>query len=150
MTTCHHRTRQIVAMEYDKLSLPITTRIHTRLQHKITPPTPQMRGVSDSHENFEFEEIWQAYTNAPDGLMARKTGKQKALKIFKRYKLSSKHQLILQAIYNYWRNDANWRKGFQPTLARFLDEEIYLEEPQVPMIKPISTRQTYDVFTEQD
>ncbi|MDG6896507.1 hypothetical protein A6A19_00405 [Actinobacillus delphinicola] len=134
---------------------------HKNTTQDLSPLPPQggmgIFAQSNNHNPY-FEELWEAYTNAPIelGNVARTSHKKQAQGIFEKLNLQPYTKQLVQIIQNFWNADTGWQNGFQPALSKFLSEKMYLEQPQnldkynslgrAKLVK----HKNYDQFSEED
>lgn len=93
---------------------------------KTTPLTPQgaVAGI--------FDVIFKLYTTAPTGCVAgRASDYNRAKREFEKSQDVNASELV-EIIKSFWQHDDAWRRGYQPSLARFLAEKQYRNKPQAP------------------
>lgn len=91
-----------------------------------TPLTPQ------GAEAGGFDEIFKLYTTAPTGCVAgRASDYGRSKREFKKLQDVNASELV-EIIKAFWQHDDAWRRGYQPSLARFLAEKQFRNKPQAP------------------
>lgn len=91
-----------------------------------TPLTPQ------GAEAGVFDEIFKLYTSAPAGCVAgRASDYDRAKREFEKLQDVNASELV-EIIKEFWQHDDAWRRGYQPSLARFLAEKQFRNKPQAP------------------
>lgn len=112
------------------------------------PPLPPQ----GADEGDFFDKIFETYTTAPSGcITGRASDYDRAKREFEKIQDVNASDLV-KIIKAFWQHDDAWRRGYQPSFARFLSEKQYRNQPRASRqhVQPAQLRATAYLTPEQE